>query len=102
MLGRGALASPTLARAAARELGIRGATPTGLFWRTPAEWLPLVSRFIEINGAMAASSAYTAKRVKQWLRLANHDGSRPWFEAMKRQESPQDLLDHLSALAARG
>src|SRR5207248_4045775 len=37
MLGRGALASPTLARAAARELGIRGAAPTELFARTPAE-----------------------------------------------------------------
>jgi tRNA-dihydrouridine synthase C len=99
MLGRGALASPTLARAAARDRGIRGAVPTALFARTPAEWLPLVSRFIEIKSAMAASRTATAARVKQWLRIANHDGHMPWFDALKRRESPQDLLDHLRALA---
>lgn len=102
MLGRGALASPTLARAAARELGIRGASPTRLFGRTPAEWLPLVRRFIEIHGAQAASPTYTSARVKQWLRLANHDGRMPWFDALKRLQSPHDLLDHLGALAATG
>src|SRR5204862_2521849 len=74
MLGRGALASPTLARAAAWELGIRGAALTEMFWRTPAEWLPLVRRFIEINRAMLTSPTCTTARIKQWLRIANHDG----------------------------
>jgi len=99
MLGRGALACPTLARAAAWELGIHGAVPTRLFGRTPTEWQPLVTRFIEINGAMASSSTNTAMRVKQWLRIANHDGTMPWFDALKRCESPQGLLDQLGALA---
>jgi tRNA-dihydrouridine synthase C len=100
MLGRGALASPTLARAAARELGIRGAAPTEPFGRTPAEWLPLVRRLIEISDAMVGSLAYTATRVKQWLRMANHDGRMDWVDQLTRQKSPQDLLDHLGALAA--
>ena len=59
-------------------------------------------RFIEINSAMAASFAYITTRVKQWLRMANHDGRMPWFDALKRQENPQDLLEHLGALAASG
>jgi tRNA-dihydrouridine synthase C len=100
MLGRGALASPTLALAAARELGLRGAASHEQFGRTPAEWLPLVRRFIEINGAMAASPTCTAARVKQWLRIANHDGAMSWFEAIKRRESPQEAVDYLGALAA--
>ena len=100
MLGRGALASPWLARAAAHELGIPGVAPAGRFGRTPAEWLPLVRRFVEINEAMLSSPAYTTTRVKQWLRMANHDGRMTWFEELKKLQNPQDLLDYLRALAA--
>jgi tRNA-dihydrouridine synthase C len=100
MLGRGALASPTLARAAAWELGIRGAAPTRVFRRTPAEWLPLVRRFAEISFAMAHTPTYIAARIKQWLRIANHDGRMAWFDALKTRNSPQDLLEHLNTLAA--
>lgn len=100
MLGRGALASPTLVRAAAWELGIRGAAPTKVFRRTPAEWLPLVRRFIEISLAMVASPSYTAARIKQWFRIANYDGRMPWFDALKTRKSPQELLKHLETLAA--
>jgi len=100
MLGRGALASPTLARAAARELGIRGAAPTRTFGRTPAEWLPLLRRFIDISAAVVDSPAYTAARIKQWLRMANHDGGMAWADSLMRRQSLQGLLDHLGALAA--
>ena len=98
MLGRGALATPTLARAAAYELGIPGATPTEAFRKTPAEWLPLVRRFVELCAA-TASPAYTATRVKQWLRMGNHDGGMPWFDELKKRQSPQELLEYLSDLA---
>jgi tRNA-dihydrouridine synthase C len=98
MLGRGALASPMLARAAARELGIRGATPTEPFERTPGEWLPLVRRFIEISSATVAAPAYIIARVKQWFRMANHDGGMPWADSLMRSESLQELLQHLGAL----
>lgn len=101
MLGRGALASPTLARAAACELGIRGSAPLGQFGKTPAEWLPLVRRFVELS-AIAASLAYTTARIKQWLRMANHDGRMPWIDSLNRQQSLHDLLDQLGTLAASG
>jgi tRNA-dihydrouridine synthase C len=100
MLGRGVLACPTLALAAARELGICRPAAKDRFGRTPAEWLPLVKRFIEISGSLAASPRCTVARVKQWLRIANHDGQMPWFEAIKRRDTPEDVVDHLGELAA--
>ncbi len=98
MLGRGALASPWLARAAAHELGIVGAAAVGTFGKTPGEWLPLVRRFVALTGTLAAN--YTTTRVKQWLRMANHDGAMPWFESLKSRKSPQELLDCLGELAS--
>lgn len=99
MLGRGALAAPTLARAAAKELGIPTAASTKPFGRTPAEWLPVLRRFVELSAAIG-SLAYTTTRMKQWLRIANHDGRMPWGEGVNRQTNPQEILDHLSGLAA--
>ncbi len=99
MLGRGALASPWLARAAAHELGLPGAAPIGLFGKSAADWLPLVRRFVEI-AATQDSPSYTVARVKQWLRMANQDGQLVWFESLKRRQGLQDLLDHLGALAS--
>jgi hypothetical protein len=81
-------------------LGIPGVGWTGGFHRTPAEWLPLVLRFVELSSAAVPSPSYTARRVKQWLRMANHDGGMPWFEALKKEESLRDVLGHLGALAA--
>jgi tRNA-dihydrouridine synthase C len=98
MLGRGALANPLLARAAARELGIVHGPAPRIFDRSPAAWLPLVRRFIELH-EVQPSSNYAATRVKQWLRLANHDGGMPWFDGLKKQRSPHDLLKYLADLA---
>jgi tRNA-dihydrouridine synthase C len=98
MLGRGALASPTLALAASRELGILTSGPNAKFQSSPTEWLPLLQRFIEISTTMGSSSVRTVSRLKQWLRIANHDGRMPWFDAIKRCENPQELVNHLSQL----
>ena len=100
MLGRGALVSPSLAGEAAHELGIPRAAPTRPFRRTPAEWLPVVRRFAEIAAAMGASDSYSATRIKQWLRMANHDGHMSWFETLKRQQNLHDLFAYLRTLAA--
>jgi tRNA-dihydrouridine synthase C len=98
MLGRGALASPWLASEAARELGIPGASPPPSLRGTPAEWLSLVGRFTDIARGMGASPTYTATRIKQWLRMANHEGQLPWFEGLKTLRGLQDLLDYLRDL----
>ena len=100
VLTGGEAMSPALARAAAWELGIRGATATHPIPSHPASWLPLVRRFIELNGTCRASSAANASRVKQWLRLANQGGRLPWFDALKASPTLEALLDKLGRLAA--
>jgi hypothetical protein len=100
MLGRGALADPALARAAARELGITRATPPAP--DALAGWLPLVRDFADHCARAGFTPAATAARVKQWLHLANHDGKLPWFDLLKRRQGLDEVLDHLSRLAAAG
>jgi tRNA-dihydrouridine synthase C len=100
MLGRGALMVPTLGRAAARELGIVGADPVQPFGSTPAEWLPLVRRFVAISEASGMHQGYTSRRIKQWLRMANHDGRMPWFDALKRLDGLPAVLAYVDTLAA--
>jgi tRNA-dihydrouridine synthase C len=100
MLGRGALADPTLGRQAARELGI---PDTGLlqpFARTPAECLPLISRYVEMCSASGLRPAYSLARVKQWLRMINHDGELTWFDTLKRCQDLGELLHRLGEQAA--
>lgn len=99
MLGRGTLADPVLARAAARELGILDAGLAEPLAGLPAAWLPLVRNFVELSAASGRHPTATAARVKQWLHLANHAGELPWFDAIKRREDLDELLDHLSLLA---
>lgn len=99
MLGRGALANPSLAREAAWELGIsdegRGEAITG----TPTEWLPLVRGFVELSLASGRTSKGTLSRVKQWLGLANHDGNLAWVEGIRRLSSLEEMLERMSDLA---
>ena len=100
MLGRGALADPTLGRKAARELGIPGTGLLQSFGRTPAECLSLISRYCELCSASGLPPAYTLARVKQWLRMTNHDGKLPGFDTLKGCQGLGELLHHLGGQAA--
>ncbi|HYT88232.1 MAG TPA: tRNA-dihydrouridine synthase family protein, partial [Gemmataceae bacterium] len=99
MLGRGAVADPMLARVATRELGIGGAVWGESFAQTPALWLPLVKRFAELRTAHGRTDGAILARVKQWFRMADHNGRLAWFDELKRQDGLAELLDHLRALA---
>lgn len=101
MLGRGALADPTLAQQAAAELGIGQSRLEKPFTNTPAEWQPLIERFVEISCAGGPAPRYIVPRIKQWLRLANHDGKLTWFDVVKEQTDLGEMLDHLSVLAVQ-
>jgi tRNA-dihydrouridine synthase C len=102
MLGRGALVNPHLPRAAAAELGIPGGKSAQAFARTPADWLPLILRFVELSTAAGLTRGYIVRRIKQWLRMANHDGKLTWFDDLKTGQDQQELLDHLGVLAGIG
>lgn len=100
MLGRGALADPTLAYSAARALGIATAGENTVL-QAPADWLALILRFVEISTGLGLPAHYIIARIKQWLRLINHNGQQPWFHAVKKHENLEELLDHLAALAGQ-
>jgi tRNA-dihydrouridine synthase C len=100
MLGRGALADPTLGRKAACELGIPGSGLLQSFARTPVECLSLISRYVELCNASGLPPAYIVARVKQWLRMTNHDGMLAWFDTLKGCQNLGELLHHLGRQAA--
>jgi tRNA-dihydrouridine synthase C len=100
MLGRGALADPTLGRQAARELGIPDAGLLQPSVRAPAEWLPLISRYVELCGKSGLPPAYVLARIKQWLRMINRDKKLPWFDALKGCQDVGELLHGLGEQAA--
>jgi tRNA-dihydrouridine synthase C len=95
MLGRGALADPTLAYQVARELGIpvRGSIPS--FGRTATAWQTLIARYADLCGELGLPPTYTLARVKQWLRMTGHDGQRLWFDALKGCQDLGELLQQL-------
>lgn len=100
MLGRGALADPTLGHKVARELGIPGGGSLQSLARTRAEWLSLISRYRELCSASGLPPAYILCRVKQWLRMTNHDGKLAWFDTLKACQDLGELLNYLTGLAA--
>jgi tRNA-dihydrouridine synthase C len=96
MLGRGALADPTLGGKAARELGIPAADLPPPFAREPAEWPSLIARYGELCSASELSPAYVLTRVKQWLRMNDHDGMRARFATLKGCQDLGELLRRLA------
>ncbi len=92
MLGRGALADPSLPHQIARELGIETGFPVGENLSTVARhWIPLINRFAEIT-AQYNDSAPVTPRVKQWLRYVNLRFPSSWFELVKRAQSVEEML----------
>jgi tRNA-dihydrouridine synthase C len=99
MLGRGALANPMLASAAARFLGAAGSSPKlPLAWSQP-DWLRVILRFVDISAAWGLPPRYVASRIKQWLRIVKHNGTLDWFDAVKSDQELGELLGRLDGLA---
>jgi tRNA-dihydrouridine synthase C len=107
MLGRGALADPSLPHQIARELGIRFSTPSQVHEEnlsTVAQsWIPLIRRFAEVTAQFAERSeaprsgrpAAITSRVKQWLRFVNLRFPSDWFQNAKRAQSLDEMLQIL-------
>jgi tRNA-dihydrouridine synthase C len=100
MLGRGALADPTLGRQVALELGIPGSGLPPAFGWTPAECRSLISRYVDLCGRSGLPPVYVLARVKQWFRMANHGGKVAWFDAVKECQDLGELLRYLGKPAA--
>jgi len=96
MLGRSALANPNLALHVARELGLptreTGAHPS------PEEWRSLLTRFLELSGAVSDHPLYGLRRVKQWLRFASQFGQFREFARVKTLEREEELRELIPRL----
>lgn len=93
MLGRGALADPSLPLRIAAELGIVPASASETaFGAEAARWLPLLDRFAELTGPRPDRSAHLTRRIKQWVRMAGLHRPLPWFETLKRATSVDETF----------
>jgi tRNA-dihydrouridine synthase C len=90
MLGRGALADPTLAPRVAAELGIAAGPGVG---RPEADWPARMRALLAWTPSPGGHPpAAAVHRMKQWLRLAATHGSFTGFNAVKRARTPDELL----------
>ncbi len=99
MIGRGALANPTLANEIALELGIltlRNSQSPQPFSFHPQQWEPILLRFSEITQSMSERSNYTASRIKQWLKLSHIKNPLvPWFDEVKVCKTSEEIFSVL-------
>jgi tRNA-dihydrouridine synthase C len=95
MLGRGALASPSLALQVAAELGLR---PLDYKEVCPDDWPCLLQRLVDWSRHYGhATSEQTARRLKQWLRLAAVHGTFDGFDRVKTATTIEALMEALPA-----
>jgi tRNA-dihydrouridine synthase C len=85
MIGRGALADPSLPYEIARQLGI--AIPRDSdhypFGVDQKDWRPILLRFVELSAPVSREPHYTVRRIKQWLKHAHLRRPLPWFDRIK-------------------
>ena len=100
MIGRGALSEPGLVAALAIELGVSTTDEHLSFCRGDArEWVPLMRELVALSQAAGESERRTISRIKQWLNYARHKGAVQWFDSVKRLESLDLIIEHITALA---
>jgi tRNA-dihydrouridine synthase C len=107
MIGRGALADPTLQHQIARELGIYKTEHDENLSGPARNWIPLLTRFAEITDLHferigKVEKTYTVRRVKQWLRYVNQRfASAPLgkaFDTLKRAETFEAMIAAISEI----
>ena len=102
MLGRGSLADPFLTHAVARELGIGDGQPVERM--TPDfDWVPYLQLLVRYTaGVDGEAPRRSLSRLKQWLSIASRFGVFPHFDAVKRAQTVDELLDGLRSARAGG
>lgn len=98
MLGRGALADPTLAVRVAQALGIDApATP---YARTLTGWADWLGRYIALAESQAPRRASLPGRLKQWGMLSLRHGGSPWVQQIKRLPDAAQIIAAVRAFEA--
>ena len=87
MLGRGALADPSLPHQVAHALGLPSGETSDFCW------LELFTRLAQWSSQVGETSERgVLRKIKQWGSIAHSRGNAPWFEDLKRAESLDEAL----------
>ncbi len=90
MLGRGALANPSLSHQIARELGLPACESD---W----DWCSLMQQLVaHMRALLGHSLRLSLKRLKQWLKLAALHGDFAHFDRVKRCQTVDELYSVLA------
>ena len=89
MIGRAALAQPTLAKKIREELGLNICpTPKKPFYfpedLNPKTWAEVFTGYVEVQPS--------EKRLKQWIRYLSQKRTVHWWEPIKSLGSTQEIL----------
>lgn len=98
MLGRSALADPSLVLRIARDLGMEvpaGTIQTEPFGQKAQDWIPILKRFVELSQPAHDKPAYVAARIKQWKRMVYQNRKISWFDSLKRAQHMDEIFDIL-------
>jgi tRNA-dihydrouridine synthase C len=100
MLGRGALASPDLPRLIAAELGLLPVEP-GSMGIMAKDWPILLQRLVGWSRHYGRqSSEQTARKLKQWLKMAAVYGNFGAFERLKAAATVEEMMALLATATA--
>ncbi len=92
MLGRGALADPTLVSQCARYLGIEREPNVAIAQELSfAVWRSLIEDLTRASRDAGEGDRKTLARVKQWLNYAHHRRVIDWFDLIKRCRDSREL-----------
>ena len=95
MIGRSALANPSLPYQIAQEMGIREGEIGGI--REPMDWIRLFERLnTYVEFYRGRTPGRSVARLKQWLNLAARFGGFEHFDAVKRLDSLDELMEKLA------
>lgn len=93
MIGRAALARPTLAKEIRKELGISDCIPSDQAFQFPESLEPKVwGKIFEDYSKLQPSE----KRIKQWVRYLAQKRTVPWWETVKGLGSTPEILNFLN------
>jgi tRNA-dihydrouridine synthase C len=97
MIGRGALADPSLAHVIAYELGIAGfeTRPAYPFGVKADAWEPLFRRFYEHCRPFQQGPQFTPQKIKQWINFTRLKTDVPWFDVLKRAQTMDEVYASL-------
>jgi tRNA-dihydrouridine synthase C len=99
MIGRGALADPTLAESIKADLENKAPQSPQNSEQAQVEWKSLFKELSELTEPLALCPDYSVRRIKQWVNLACRRKQFPFFEALKKTKNLQEIFQVLEGVS---